>query len=256
MNGYRSALSLYHAPIEGIKAGQHSLVISLMKGASNARPPVQRYRYIWDVDRVLNRMNELGENQALDLKTLSWKVVTLLGLCNVPRSQELGALDIKFMSKTNVCYTFGFGVSVKHRKRGKAVPTLSFYRFDKDVNICPVQALDSYLSRTENLRELDESTQFFLSVVKPHKPVTRSTLAKWVVNFLKESGIDTSKFKGHSMRHASTSKADLLGASLKDILGMGNWSSESVWQKHYHKPIETPHQRYQHVLLGSAAQKL
>ena len=227
-----------------------------MKGASNARPPIPKYRYIWDIDMVLNRMKELGINQALDFKTLSLKLVTLLGLCNVPRSQELGALDINFMSRTNECYTFGFGVSVKHRKRGKAVPTISFYPFKEDEKLCPVQALDNYLDRTESIRDLSESTQFFLSVLKPHKPVTRTTLAKWVVNFLRESGVNTSKFKGHSMRHASTSKADLLGASLKDILGMGNWSSESVWQKHYHKPIETPHKRYQHVLLGSAGQKL
>ena len=252
LNGYRSALSLYHVPIQGMKAGQHPLVTSLMKGVSNARPPIPKYRYVWDVEVVLRFMRSLGDNGSLDIKTLSWKVATLLGLCNIPRSQELSALDVKFMSKSNGSYVCGFGVSVKHRRKGKPVPTVSFYQFLPDSNLCPVLALDAYIQRTEDFRASANTTQLFLAVNRPHKPVSRSTLARWVVNTLSLAGVDTSKFKGHSVRSASSSKVKSAGISLGDVLKMGNWSSESVWQKHYHKPIETPHQRYQQALLGTA----
>ena len=253
INSYRSALSLYHQPIEGMKVGQHPMVSALMTGVSNERPQVPKHIYVWDAEVVLKYMRNLGENDTLDsLKLLSWKVATLLGMCNVHRSQELGALDEKFMAKSDNKYTCGFGVSVKHRRKGKPSPPVVFYRFEGDTKLCPVDALDEYLKRTKVVRSEANTTQLFLSVVKPHHPVTRSTIAKWVVNFLKLAGIDTDKFKGHSIRSASSSKVRSSGVSVEEVLKMGNWSSAEVWHKFYNKPIETPLQRCQKALLESA----
>ena len=39
LNVYRSALSTHHPEIDGFKVGQHPLIIKLMKGAFNTRPP-------------------------------------------------------------------------------------------------------------------------------------------------------------------------------------------------------------------------
>lgn len=44
-------------------------------------------------------------------------------------------------------------------------------------------------------------------------------------------------FSGHSTRSASTSKAEISGLSIKDILDRGSWSNESTWQKFYHKEV-------------------
>ena len=46
----------------------------------------------------------------------------------------------------------------------------------------------------------------------------------WIKNDLRETGIDTENFKGHSTRSASTSNAGLPGLSVKDILERGSWS--------------------------------
>ena len=195
INSYRSALSLYHLPVDGMKVGQHPMVSALMTGVSNERPQVPRHTYVWDVEVVLRYMRGLEENDSLSsLKFMSWKVATLLGLCNVHRSQELGALDVKFMSKSDGNYTCGFGVSVKHRRKGKPSPPVVFYQFKGDTKLCPVNTLDEYLKRTKEYRLEADTTKVFLSVVQPHNPVTRSTIAKWVVGFLKLAGIDTNKF--------------------------------------------------------------
>ena len=45
---------------------------------------------------------------------------------------------------------------------------------------------------------------------------------------LKIAGIDTSLYKERSLRSASTSKAKVLGISLKDILKRGQWSEAST----------------------------
>ena len=51
------------------------------------------------------------------------------------------------------------------------------------------------------------------------------------------SGIDT-KFKAHSTRSASTSKALSAGISLTEIVKRGQWKSDSTFRKFYHKDIK------------------
>jgi len=62
------------------------------------------------------------------------------------------------------------------------------------------------------------------------------------------AGINVDIFQPHSKRSASTSKAFQKGATINDILKMGNWSNESVWQTFYHKEFSTA-ERYQKLLL-------
>ena len=53
-----------------------------------------------------------------------------------------------------------------------------------------------------------------------------------------KSGVDTGSSKAHSNRSASTSKADLQGASIEDILKRRSWSSKSTWQRFYNDIVE------------------
>ena len=68
--------------------------------------------------------------------------------------------------------------------------------------------------------------------------------------FANLAGIDTSVFKGHSSHSAATSGAKLAGASISDILTMGSWSNEIVWQKYCNKSILTPEASFQRKLLS------
>ena len=51
------------------------------------------------------------------------------------------------------------------------------------------------------------------------------------------AGIDTSTFKAHSVRGASVSAAASVGLTSNQILNAADWSSDSVFQRFYHKPI-------------------
>ena len=252
IGNYRSAISAYHAPIEGFKVGSHPLVSALMKGVSNERPTQPKYRYIWDVERVLVTCRNLPENKDLSLKQLSYKVVTLLGLCNINRGAELHSLNIKWISRFEDRYICAFGTRAKNSKKGKPAKPIEFKRHSQENKLCPVLCLEEYINRTSSLRAELGSLPLFLSVNRPHKPVTRSTLTKWVLKMLQLAGIDTQRFQAHSIRAASSSKVASLGLKLSDVLSMGNWSSESTWQLFYHKPISTASDRYQMTLLSSA----
>ena len=67
---------------------------------------------------------------------------------------------------------------------------------------------------------------------------------------LEMTEIDTGLFKAHSLRAASSSKGFQVGVSMGDILKMGDWSNESVWQKHYNKQIG-PAEKYQKAILDT-----
>ena len=97
--------------------------------------------------------------------------------------------------------------------------------------------LKQYIDRASSLRQ--NATQLFSSCVKLHKPVTSRTLARWILDALKQSSIDVDKFKAHSIRGASTSKAVNMGVSINDIISIDDWTNIRTFEKFYHRPLES-----------------
>uniref|UniRef100_A0A1X7VGJ5 Tyr recombinase domain-containing protein n=1 Tax=Amphimedon queenslandica TaxID=400682 RepID=A0A1X7VGJ5_AMPQE len=91
-----------------------------------------------------------------------------------------------------------------------------FPRFIENERLCPVKSLTLYIEKTRQLR--GNNDQLFISFIKPHHPVTSSTIARWLKLVMESAGIDTSVFKAHSVRSASTSAAALQGVTTEDIL--------------------------------------
>ena len=50
-------------------------------------------------------------------------------------------------------------------------------------------------------------------------------------------GIDITIFTAHSTRSASTSTADNMGLSIKDIQKAAGWSGDSTFRKYYNLPV-------------------
>lgn len=86
LNSYRSAISL----ILGSDVGQDERVKRLLKGAHAIKPNTPKYDRTWDPSIVLENFKE---NQPIDLKSLSQKLVTLLALETGHRVQTLCAID-------------------------------------------------------------------------------------------------------------------------------------------------------------------
>ena len=79
--------------------------------------------------------------------------------------------------------------------------------------------------------------KFFFSWIKPHHLVTSAFIARWLKTVLDQAGIETSIFKAHSTRGASVSAAKNMEVTTREILDTANWSTESVFQKYYYKPV-------------------
>ena len=87
VNTHRCAISALLPPIQGATVGKHPLVKKVMKGIFRLRPSLPRYTVTYDVQVVLDYLDNLGENSVLTLKQLTERVATLLCLLSGQRDQ-------------------------------------------------------------------------------------------------------------------------------------------------------------------------
>lgn len=239
INTYRSAISKNHALINGQRVGQHPMIVTHMRAIFNMRTPKPRYQESWDVDILLKFIEKMGDNNNISLKMLSCKLVALLALTSAGRASELNQLNVKFMSNSETCISFKMSKPTKTCKPGNPLQSIVFNAFDTD-SLCVVKCIRSYLERTSSFREISDNIDrswLLLSFVKPHHPITTSSVSRWLKTIMAEAGINTNQFKAHSTRSASVSKAYFAGVSVTDIMQQAHWAKESTFARFYCKPI-------------------
>ena len=114
-----------------------------------------------------------------------------------------------------------------------------FTRYPADPALCPVDCFTHYLTLTREKRVAQQGkpNNLFISYIRLHHPVTKATIARWILSLIKEAGIDTEIFKAHSVRGASTTAAANALVPLQEILNMADWSNASTFRQFYYKPV-------------------
>ena len=98
-----------------------------------------------------------------------------------------------------------------------------------------VSAIRTYLSKKKQIRR---SRQLLVSYIKPHKEISRNTLARWTIGILKLAGVNTRKYTSHSTGGVMMSKARQLGVSVNHILAHAGWKTARSFAQNYNKRIE------------------
>lgn len=207
-----------------------------MKGIFNLRPSLPKYCETWDVSSVLAYLRKLSPVSKLSLKLLTLKLCMLIALTLASRVQSIYLLDIKDMRKCSSSYILHYSGLLKQCRAGLSNPVAELKSYPPDRRLCVVFVLKEYLKRTVNLRQ--GKTCLFISYIKPHNAVTRDTISRWLRTVMKCSGIDSGKFKSHSIRSASASKAKQKFVPIEDILKMAGWSNGQTFARFYDKPIQ------------------
>ena len=251
VNGYRSMLSSFMPPIDNCPIGQHSYIIRLFKGVFNERPPVKRLIPNWDLSFILDCLKEDPFEPLKDasVKHLTWKTCFLVAITTFERCSDLQSLQItdNDMNIGERGITFvRTGLSKQDRPNHESnhifVPA-----FSQDKYLDPRRCLLRYIKKTKKLRKKDSQnvSKLFLATRKPHQAFTAQTISKWIVNLIKmcyklnKKSLKDRKIQGHSTRSVGPSWALFKGASLRHIMESADWSSESIFIKHYLKPVNT-----------------
>ena len=235
LNSFRSAISSVHDPVDGVEVGKHPTISRLLKGAFHTRPPLPRYTSTWNVQVVLQYLEGLGPSDALFLKQLTFKLTMLMCLTRPSRSADLASLQLDRHQYKPEGVVFLPAALAKQSSQGRVLREFFFPSFPHNNAICPVETLRHYERATASLRPKDTS-KLLVATVKPHKPVASCTIARWLRETLRLAGIDVSIFAGHSTRGASTSAAAGAGITTADIMKAADWSTESVFRRHYYRP--------------------
>ena len=151
----------------------------------------------------------------------------LVTLLSGQRCQTVHALTLSCMKQTNNHIIFELNTPLKTSR------PLSFKSCPDEKLLCVVTCLKQYLQKTNQVR--DGNDKLWLSFYKPHKPVTKDTIARWIKTVLGKAGIDTSSYTAHSTRAASTSAVSSANLPIDIIMKVAGWSSENTFQKFYNK---------------------
>ena len=78
-------------------------------------------------------------------------------------------------------------------------------------------------------KNLGETKSLFITQVRPFKPASKDTIARWIRETLSKAGIDTSVFSPNSARSAASSTAKKGRVPIDTILKTGLDKYEDIW---------------------------
>ena len=180
-------------------------------------PPPRKLKPTWDVAAVLKYIEIWGDIEHLSQARLTQRMVMLLALASARRVSDLCLLrtDDNSLQQTNDKWTFLPTFGAKQERPNHSVPPLISSRNGECTNICPVSHLSAYIKLTETDRRSINSNVLLLTCVSPFRVAARATVARWLINILKEAGINDA---AGSTRAAATTWATARGINIKTIM--------------------------------------
>ena len=148
-----------------------------------------KYTEIWDINKVLKLFCDMHDNELLDFKSLSAKLVTLLMMLGINRKNAFAAYSIDNISfEPHKCIIFPNKV-LKHSRPGfKQQPSI-FHRFQSNKKLCIVECLVVYLKCRFKLVTVDVK-ELIVTHGKPHRAAPKDTISRWIKNTLQQTGIN------------------------------------------------------------------
>ncbi|KAG0924434.1 hypothetical protein G6F29_013670 [Rhizopus arrhizus] len=111
-------------------------------------------------------------------------------------------------------------------------------------DLCPTRTALLFQQRSSALRtNLATDHTFFLAYIEDMtmaRTVRPTTVSNWIKERMKTAGIDTTLYKPHSIRSASSTKAVENGNSIPAVKKHGGWSTNAdTLERFYLKPIKS-----------------
>ncbi|KAJ8912437.1 hypothetical protein NQ315_006104, partial [Exocentrus adspersus] len=156
-NTHRAALSL----ITGAELGENVNIKRFMKGIFRTRPTRPKYEFTWNPKDVLNFLRDSPDT---DLKSLSYKLATLLVLTTGHRIQTVFLIRC-----SNVKVSIFSFLTTKTSGPTVAQPCLTLPFFEECPRLCIAACLQWYLEQTKSLRQ-PGCDNLFITHSKPHGP--------------------------------------------------------------------------------------
>lgn len=174
------------APVDNVAIGQHPLIIRLLKGVFNKRPPVRKLVPEWSLSLVSDCLQESHYEPLKDaaLKHVTWKThfpdsCHMFQKMQWPLSICLGEGNVNIQKK-GVSFIYS-GLAKQDRPghcfQKKFTPAVPKYKL-----LDPEKALLYYLKQMTHFRygRKEDVAQLVLATIKSRSPVSSQTISKWL----------------------------------------------------------------------------
>ena len=251
VKGFRSAIALLHKGFtDGSSITSNRTLEQLVKGMFHERPMVRRLAPPWSMTTVLETLGRppFEPLRLASLRDLSIKTVFLLSAASARRRSAIHALSLRrghinfesngvrlipdpsFLAKNQ---------TIDFLPNPIFIPTLSsFSDTEEDKVWCPVRCLKAYIKATQPLR--GSSTALFISLNKPHTPVSRDTISRWITLAITADPsaiLGGEKATAHQVRAMATSIALFAGVPIAEILATAVWKTATTFVAAYLRDI-------------------
>ena len=211
----------------------------IAKGFFHLRPPAPKTVPQWDLEQVLKYYESL-ESVNLTPRLKFFKALFLTALASGNRCSELA-----HFSRTGILF----------RSSGVTIPVLPRFLYKNQTihrtpapvsftvlsgsSLCPVAALQDYI--TSSTRP-PNSSHLFLNPTTS-KPLTAGRLGYWLVQAIRQAGMQKNVIKPHDVRKFAYSVSWARCTPIADILSHGFWASLHPFLRNYlqHIPNVLPH---------------
>ena len=229
INTARSAISTFVKITGKVDIHKDEIISRFMRGVFNQKPSLPRYNSTWDVRPVLQYLEKLDTSS---LMALTCKMCMLFLLVTAQRGQTLHVVKLSDIHFNKNSVVINVSHVIKQTRPGAHIEPIKLGIYTNK-NLCIVETIKQYISRTKNLRN---SEYLLISTVSPYKAVSKQTFSRWIKLTMLKAGIP-GQFKPHSTRAASSSCAFRKGMVLKDIMKYAGWKNAGVFAKFYNKPL-------------------
>ena len=254
IKSHRTAIGVVHLGFaNGSNVSTSPAIRDLIRGCFNKRPPERSLVPSWDLPTALRLLGErpyepLGNATFEDLTK---KTVFLIAAASGRRVSDIHALSVArehcVVSSSGARLLPRSGYLAKNQTPDFTPSPINLPDLRRAANSpddgpwCPVRALKYYLKRTEDLR--GDEDRLFLITRKPYTGASRQSIARWLVDIIKESLVAEdsrhvgSRVGAHSIRSQASAWASYKGASLAEIINAMGWSSSTTFQTTYLKDV-------------------
>ena len=180
------------------------------------------------------------------LKDLTRKLCALILIESAQRIQTIHLIKCQFVHIYEDRGVIGIVDPVKSTRPDFHQEPLELER-NEDKKICVLDCLKVYMQRTTPFRK--GTDKLLLSYAKPHEPVSKDSVARWMKELLIDAGI--TGFDAHSFRSASSSYMLRKGIPVTNIMRKAGWSNEKTFNKFYNREtVQVKENKSQRTLLS------
>ena len=238
-----------------------TLLDSLTRDKQKAAPDKARYNtpfFEMDVLFVWLKSDMGRSDTSKKIKTRRERTATIVRMHSLARSDDLSKIKIGSLTRGRECQdqssshwifddrddpakVTGVALYVPEAKTDSAMILLG--ATPEEPELCPIRELQRHCEWLKGIPadEILDDTLFLTAIPmlvpgtqsKKYKSLLPTTIAGDVLNTMKNAGIDTEKWKAHSLRGAAATRLFDQGATLEMICELGRWAQASTFEKYY-----------------------